>query len=200
MSNFNLQKAFPTLLLLIVGSRAFATGVSGRVTMANGSPAKYAAVWLEGGGSGSPAMKPAVVDQRDMMFSPHVSVITVGTRIDFPNHDTVFHNVFAEFDAKKFDLGMYARGQTRSITFDKAGLVAILCSVHSEMSAYVMIVDSPYHAVTDAKGRFTIADVPAGNYTLKVWHESTQTYTGRAAIGATDPGFTIQVSRRSGQR
>ena len=186
------------LLMSLATSIVLATGVSGRVTLANGSNGKNAVVWLEGGSKSRP-MSPATVDQRDMTFIPHVSVITVGTKINFPNNDTVYHNVFAEFDAKRFDLGMYARGQNKSITFDKSGLVAILCSVHSEMSAYIMIVDSPYHVVADSKGHFKMADVPSGTYTLHVWHESGQTYAKSVSIGSTDPGLAVQTSRRPGK-
>ena len=88
------------------------------------------------------------------MFLPHVSVVTAGTLVHFPNDDTVFHNVFAYFQAKKFDLGMYPRGATKSVTFDKPGLVVLLCNVHSDMSAYIMVVDTPYYAVTDKRGQY----------------------------------------------
>jgi hypothetical protein len=113
-----------------------------------------------------------MVDQRNKMFIPHVSVVTQGTTVQFPNDDTVFHNVFAYFQAKKFDLGMYPHGASKSVHFDKAGLVVLQCNIHSDMSAYIMVVDTPYYAVTDAQGRFHIANVPDGTYTLHAWHES----------------------------
>jgi len=145
--------------------------VAGQVHLSRGRDAGNAVVFLEGAEHSKP-MANAIVDQRDRRFIPHVSVVTVGTQVKFPNNDTVFHNVFAEFDAKKFDLGMYPRGATKTQTFNKSGLVALFCSVHSEMSAYVMVVDTPYFTVADSGGHFSIANVPVGQYTVKVWHES----------------------------
>src|SRR5437879_5026545 len=92
--------------------------VDGVVHLASGKNAGSAVVWLDGGTHSKPLSR-AVVDQRDRKFIPHISVVTVGTEIQFPNNDTVFHNVFAEFDAKRFDLGMYPRGATKRVHFDK---------------------------------------------------------------------------------
>ncbi|HXH62078.1 MAG TPA: hypothetical protein VNI20_12055 [Fimbriimonadaceae bacterium] len=142
--------------------------VSGTVT--DGSHAlSDAVVWIENGTKPKPSK--ATVDQKNKRFSPHISVVPVGSKISFPNHDDVFHNVFAEFRAKKFDLGMYPRGQSKSVTFDKSGVVSVLCSVHSEMSAYIIVVDTPYFGKTDSKGRFKFA-VGKGEGVLHVWHES----------------------------
>ena len=147
-----------------------AADVTGTVVLSNGKHAGQSVVWLDGSTKSKPLAK-AVVDQRNRTFVPHISVVTVGTQIHFPNSDTVFHNVFAAFDAKKFDLGLYARGKTKVQTFDKPGLVALMCSIHSEMSAFVMVVDTPFYTVADAKGRFKISDVPSGSYKLRAWHE-----------------------------
>lgn len=149
---------------------ARAASVTGQVTLPRGM-ARGAVVYLDNGTHAAP-MPHAVVDQRDKLFQPHVSVVTCGTTVRFPNNDTVFHNIFAYFQAKKFDLGMYPRGVTKTVTFDKPGLVVLLCSVHSYMSAYIMVVDTPYYAVADGGGRFTLRDVPPGTYTLHAWHES----------------------------
>ena len=145
-----------------------ATGVA---LLANGKPAANAVVFLQGSAKPSP-LPNAVVDQRDHKFSPHVSVVTTGTKVQFPNNDTVFHNVFTEYHAAKFDLGMYARGQSKYKVFDRPGVAVLMCSVHPEMSAYVVVVDTPYYAMTDSKGRFTIPGVPTGKYRAQVWHES----------------------------
>jgi len=162
------------IVSFLVSSAPLALGsVSGAVKLANGRPGGSAVVFLEGSQKSQPLPK-AVVDQRGRKFIPHISVVTVGTEIQFPNNDTVFHNVFAEFHAKKFDLGMYARGKTKKVQFDRTGLVAVLCSIHSEMSAYVMIVDTPFYTISDSKGNYVIESVPAGEYTLRVWHESGQ--------------------------
>ena len=147
--------------------------VQGAATLQNGKPAANCVVYLEGEEKSHP-MAHAMVDQRDRTFIPHVSVITVGTEVQFPNHDTIFHNVFADYDAKRFDLGMYPRGASKHQTFPKRGVVAMMCSIHPDMSAYIMVVDTPYYAVTDSKGRFDIEGVRPGRYTVRGWHESGQ--------------------------
>jgi hypothetical protein len=90
--------------------------------------------------------------------------------VDFPNNDKTFHNVFSTSEAKKFDLGLYPPGQSRSVNFDKPGVVSIHCNVHPNMEAYVVVKDHPYFAVPDARGNFSIKDVPLGKYRLEVWH------------------------------
>lgn len=170
------------------------TDVTGKIQLANGGPGKNAVAWLSGTEKSRP-LKSAVVDQRDLTFIPHVSVVTVGTTVRFPNNDTVYHNVFAEFDAKRFDLGMYPRGSTKSIRFDKPGMVALLCSVHSEMGAYIMVVDTPYFAVAGSSGIFRVPNVPPGAYTLHVWHESGQVYKQDVNVGQKDPDLSIRTGR-----
>jgi plastocyanin len=150
---------------------------------------------LEGEKKAAPMAK-AVVDQRDKMFQPHVSVVTRGTTVQFPNNDTVFHNVFAYFNAKKFDLGMYPRGATKRVTFDKPGLVALLCNVHSEMSAYIVVVDTPYYAITDKQGHFRIQNVAPGSYTLHAWHESGATLTQTVTVKAEDSALKLTLARK----
>jgi plastocyanin len=147
------------MLSLLATALVFAPAdLSGVVTLSNGKPARQAVVYLEGAVKSKP-LKKAVIDQRDRTFIPHVSVVTVGTKVDFPNNDVVFHNVFTEYHSEKFDFGMYARGKTKSQVFDRPGLAVLLCSIHPEMGAYVMCVDTPYYAITDSKGRFSIKDV-----------------------------------------
>src|SRR5438046_2299254 len=119
---------------LCAGLAANATDISGQAYLPGNREAREAVVYLEGGAKAAPMPK-AGADQGNKRFIPHVSVVTVGTRVQFPNNDTVFHNVFAYFHAKKFDLGMYPQGATKTQTFDRPGLVAVLCNVHSDMSA-----------------------------------------------------------------
>lgn len=147
------------------------SAVSGKITLPNGRPAAQAIVWLTGSVRPRPLAK-AVVDQRDRTFIPHVSVVTVGTQVDFPNNDIVFHNVFTEFNSTKFDLGNYPKGTKKTQKFTRTGLAVILCSIHPDMGAYIMVVDTPYYAITDRKGEYQIADVVAGHYKVEVWHES----------------------------
>ena len=180
--------------VLVTGPAARADGLTGKVSLTRGA-ARAAVVYLEGGAKAPPLAR-AMVDQRDKMFEPHVLVVTRGTTVRFPNDDTIFHNVFAYFQAKKFDLGMYPRGATKSITFDKAGLVVLLCNVHSDMSAYIMVVDTPYYAVTDAQGRFRMPSVPPGAYTLHAWHESGAVLTRPVTVGARTAPLALTLARK----
>lgn len=174
-------------LLLLTMTLATPEGeVAGTVTLANGKPAANAVVYLDGGAKGTP-LKKMVIDQRDRKFIPHVSVVTIGTRVDFPNNDVVFHNVFTEYHSERFDFGMYARGKTKSQVFDRPGLAVLLCSIHPEMSAYVMCVDTPYYAVADGKGRYRIPGVPAGDYTVRGWHKSGEKFSAHQRVSPGEP-------------
>lgn len=173
---------------------AFGSTFTGTVVSAKGKPIQNAVVWLEGSPKSRPMSK-AIIDQRDRKFVPHVSVVTVGTTISFPNNDYYYHNVFAEFDAKKFDLGMYPRGSSKEQKFSKPGLVALLCSVHSEMSAYVMVVDTPYYAVTNSKGEFSIPSIEAGSYDLKAWHESGKSTSLKLTVATSNLTQKIVLGR-----
>lgn len=126
---------------------------------------------------GVPAAAPAptahvTIDQRDMTFVPHVLPVMVGTTVDFLNTDDVYHNVFSNSVAKKFDVGMFSKGETRSTVFDKVGVIDVRCNVHPKMRAYVVVVDNPYFAVPSADGSYSINGLPAGRYKLVTWHES----------------------------
>jgi plastocyanin len=111
-----------------------------------------------------------VIDQKDMKFIPRVAAVIVGTTVDFPNNDKTFHNVFSNSEAKKFDLGLYPSGQSRSVTFDKAGVVKILCNAHPHMEAYIVVKEHPYFSVADPRGNYDIQGLPLGKYRLEVWH------------------------------
>jgi hypothetical protein len=112
-----------------------------------------------------PALK-----QINQSFEPHVLGVSVGTTVDFPNGDLVYHNVFSYSKAKKFDLGYYGKGKSKQITFDKPGVVQVFCDIHSNMSAYVLVVDSPYVTQPDEAGNYSLPHLPPGKYTLRVWH------------------------------
>ena len=100
----------------------------------------------------SPPKKPVVLDQTRLTFVPHVLPVVVGTTVSFPNSDEVGHNVYSSSPAKRFNLGVYARGVARQVTFDKPGEVDLLCNVHEQMSAYVLVLDTPYYVVTRKDG------------------------------------------------
>jgi hypothetical protein len=96
----------------------------------------------------------------------------VGGKVEFPNHDPFFHNVFSLFEGKRFDLGLYESGTTRFVQFDKPGVSFIFCNIHAEMSAVVIALPTPYYAISDARGEIRIPDVPPGRYQLQVFHSS----------------------------
>ncbi len=109
--------------------------------------------------------------QKDKNFTPHLLVVRVGTVVDFPNRDPFFHNVFSLFEGKRFDLGLYEAGTTRHVRFDRPGVCYIFCNIHPEMSAVVVVLDTPYYGVANRRGRLEIPGVPAGQYTMHVWDE-----------------------------
>jgi plastocyanin len=117
-----------------------------------------------------PQQHPSLV-QKNKSFVPHLLVVEVGTVVDFPNHDPFFHNVFSLFEGKRFDLGLYEAGTTRHVRFDRPGICYIFCNIHPEMSAVVVVVDTPYYAIATNRSTVEIPRVPAGKYTLHVWDE-----------------------------
>jgi len=130
-------------------------------------------VWLEP--LDKAALKPspirAKILQKDKTFQPHVLTIPVGSTVDFPNLDPVFHNAFSNYDGQVFDVGLYPPGGTRSVRFARPGIVRIFCNIHSSMTAIVAVVDSPWFDTTKADGKFELRDVPPGEYQLKIFHE-----------------------------
>ena len=128
-------------------------------------------VYLEGPATNLPPPKPRqVVIQKDAVFTPHVMPVQVGTTIEWPNADDIYHNVFSFSDAKPFDLGLY-KDDVKKVTFDRAGRVDVFCSIHANMHCIILVLATPHFASTDAQGRFTLAEVPPGDYQLVAWHE-----------------------------
>lgn len=108
--------------------------------------------------------------QKNKSFHPSLHVIPAGGKVEFPNHDPFFHNVFSLFEGKRFDLGLYEGGTTRFVQFDKPGISFIFCNIHAEMSAVVIALATPYYAVSDAHGDLSVPDVPPGRYQLQIFH------------------------------
>lgn len=109
--------------------------------------------------------------QKNKMFTPHLLVVPVGSSVAFPNADPFFHNVFSLFDGRRFDLGLYEAGSTRSVVFSREGVSYIFCNIHSEMSAVVIALSTPYYGIAGPAGEFQLKDVPGGEYELHVWVE-----------------------------
>jgi plastocyanin len=130
--------------------------------------------------------------QKDKRFTPRILVVQVGSVVDFPNGDPFFHNVFSLYDGKRFDLGLYEAGTSRSVTFTRPGICYVFCNIHPEMSAVVVVVDTPYIALSTRTGDVALANVPPGRYVMSVWHER---YTS-AEAGAFPREVTISEADR----
>ncbi|MGB8322180.1 MAG: hypothetical protein WCE52_04385 [Candidatus Acidiferrum sp.] len=109
--------------------------------------------------------------QRNKTFEPHLLIVPVGTMVEFPNKDPFFHNIFSLYDGKRFDLGLYEAGTTRTVMFDRPGVSFLFCNIHAAMSAVVVAVATPYFGLSDRSGTVIIHDVPDGRYQVNVWYE-----------------------------
>ena len=132
-------------------------------------------VWLESLDGDSPRgpRTPQKILQQGKRFKPHVMAVERGTEVYFPNLDPFFHNVFSLYEGKRFDLGLYASGETRPVIFNRVGISYIFCNIHPRMSAIVVTLATPYFDTSNEEGAVTINNVPEGHYQLKVWHERT---------------------------
>jgi plastocyanin len=152
--------------------------VTGHVMTAGGanpSSTTSTVVWLApvdpAAASAPVAPMHSVLTQKNKAFDPHLLVITRGSTVDFPNRDPWFHNVFSLFNGKRFDLGLYEAGTSRTVHFEREGVSFIFCNIHPEMSAVIVVLASPYFDVPSRDGDFSISGVPAGRYKLHVWNE-----------------------------
>jgi plastocyanin len=174
--------------------------LSGVVTV-SGRAAANAVVWLDVGAAPAGratiaqlrqgAGAQAILRQRSLKFAPQVLAVRTGTVVDFPNDDRVFHNVFSFRDGKKFDLGVYPVGSTRQVTFTQAGVSRLFCNIHPNMAGYVVVVDTPWFAASDADGRFHIADVEPGTYTWQAWRAAGPVVSGSITVRA---GSVLEVA------
>ncbi len=151
-----------------------------------------AVVYLEGSFPPDVAAPVARIVQRDLAFIPGLLPVRVGTRVEFPNEDKTYHNVFSFSRPKRFDLGRYRADEaaTPFQIFDQAGLVTLRCDIHEHMRAAVLVLDTPFFAVTDAEGRFRLEGAPAGRFILKAWIDSRTTRALPVEITA---GQTLRV-------
>jgi hypothetical protein len=169
-------------LLLIAGNPlAHAAEVKARLVVEPGGSSAHrsgktpsAVIWLkpsQGGTVPAVSLGRFTLLQKNKMFTPHLLVVPVGSSVAFPNADPFFHNVFSLFDGKRFDLGLYEAGSTRSVVFSREGVSYIFCNIHSEMSAVVIALTTPFYSIADPKGAFRMEGVPDGDYSLHVWVE-----------------------------
>ncbi len=169
------------MLLTAVSTTAQQAALKARVQLTrNGhhvSNASKAVVWLTPVGATvqPPQQKASEIPQlvqKNKSFHPSLLVIPVGGKVEFPNHDPFFHNVFSLFEGKRFDLGLYESGTSRFVQFDKPGISFIFCNIHAQMSAVVIALTTPYYAISDSRGDLSIPNVPPGRYELQVFHSS----------------------------
>jgi plastocyanin len=140
----------------------------------------------------------ARMDQKNETFVPHILAIVAGTTVDFPNNDQTYHNVFSYSKANTFDLGRYAAGRSKSVKFDRPGIVRIFCDIHSHMSAFILVFTHRYFAITDDEGRYRLDGVPPGTYTIVAWNESVRPDSQKVVIGdgSGDVEINFTLSRR----
>ena len=170
------------IIIVVLGTLILAVGlatgsteeitIDGRVIVRGMPDSSDVVVYIDKipGKTFAPPTTPVTLDQVNLRFTPHVLPVLVGTNVAFPNSDPVRHNVFSPTANWKFNLGTYPRGSTKFRVFDKPGAITLLCNVHAEMSAYVIVTETPYSAVTDKDGKFALRNVPPGTYVLKTWH------------------------------
>ncbi len=175
------------LAAVLPGQAISGATIEGRVGVhSGGRPDRVGyVVWVEDvPGEFPPSKGHAVLSQKNLTFTPHILPILIGTTVDFPNGDPFGHNVFSISPAKQFNLGLYPKGRVPEILFDKPGVVAILCNVHPEMSAYIIVLPTPYFVVPSRDGRFTIENVPSGSRVVRCWSEDGKTQERRVTLVA----------------
>jgi len=181
-----LVAAFVSMQLALAGT------VSGKISGGAGS-----VVWVDDTSAKTePPAKPLVMDQKGLLFVPHIMVAAVGSTVDFLNSDNVQHNVFwiAISGNKKLgrNMGTWPKGEKRSFKFDNPGVVPLLCNVHPDMSAYIVVVPTSHYATTDTNGEYTIQNVPDGAHNVTVWHEGMKQQSKPVTVsGPTKADFAL---------
>lgn len=154
-----------------------------------------AVVYLEGAPSGKAEGKVEEIRQEGLEFRPRVLSVQVGTTVRFPNGDSLYHNVFSYSQPKRFDLGRYDKGESREVTFDRKGRVDVFCEIHEHMRAFVIVVDSPHHAVARPDGTYALPKAPPGTYTLVAWHESFEPVRQEVEVTASGAKVDLRFTR-----
>jgi len=180
--------------ILIMTVIATAGTITGKVSGAHGASVVYISV-AEGKTFPAPTQK-FLMDQKGLLFQPHVLVIQAGATVEFLNSDAVSHNVFwpsISGDKKlTHNLGTWPKGEKKPFKFDNPGVVTMLCNVHPEMSGFIVVSPTPYFAETDADGNYKIENVPDGNYTITAWHEGMKVQAKPVTVSAeTKADFTL---------
>ena len=191
-----MQRNLAILAILVLAASLLASAgtISGKVSGVSGSSVVY--VEAIAGKTFPAPEKHFLMDQKGLLFQPHILVVPVGSTVDFQNSDKVAHNVFwpSVGGNKKasHNLGTWPTGEKKSFKFDQPGAVPLLCNVHPEMSGYVVVTPTPYAAETDSSGNYTIKDVPDGQYNVTAWHEGAKTQSKPVTVAGTGKAdFTL---------
>lgn len=187
-----------SILLPLASSAAVAANVTVTVTDAQGKPAADAVVMLEPASGKAPLKAGTQVDvsQAKRQFDPRVTVLTTGTSVNFPNFDTVRHHVYSFSPAKVFELKLYAGVPNKPLVFDKPGIVILGCNIHDQMVAWIVVSDTPWHGLAGADGKAKVADVPPGNYKMRVWHPAMPVNTEAPAVALTVGNADLQPTSK----
>ena len=182
------------LILAAASVATLAGDISGKVAAGKGISVVYVEA-VPGKTFPAPA-KPLEMDQKSLLFQPHILIAPVGSIVEFLNSDKVQHNIFwpAISNNKKLghNLGTWPTGEKRAFKFETPGIVPLLCNVHPEMSGYIIVTPTPFYAETDAAGSFKIANIPDGSYTVTAWHEGFKTQSKPVTLaGAATAEFTL---------
>ena len=194
-----LGRALIGSLLLLSAAQAVAAPLTVRVVDGKGRPVRDAVVTLHPNGSaGRPAAAGKFsVSQKDMQFHPFVSVVPVGAKVSFPNLDPTRHHVYSFSPAKKFELKLFAKDQSRSVVFDKPGVVALGCNIHDGMTAFIVVTDSRWTAKTGPNGIAKFADAPGSPGRVTVWHPYLRARANMVeqavSAGNRNPTFTVAL-------
>jgi plastocyanin len=199
----SMGRALFLLAIAALGSAAplAAAPLTVRVTDPSGKPVANAVVTLHpaaGAARPMPVGKAYTVSQKDLQFHPFVLVVPAGATVSFPNLDPTKHHVYSFSAAKRFELKLFAREQSRSVRFDKPGMVALGCNIHDAMSAFIVVADSAWTARTDAQGRVHFADAPTAAGTVSVWHPYLRAPGGTMsrAVGPKESNASFSVRLR----
>jgi len=155
-----------------------------------------AVVWLEGVKMPATSKKKPVMSQRGGQFVPSFLVVVAGQSVEMPNEDEVAHNVYSISDAKSFNLGYYAKGELKAVTFDRPGMVDVLCLIHSFMRAKILVVPNPYYSMVAADGSFHIHNAPTGRFVLTFWGEGMAPSSQEITVPAGSKPISVQLPAR----
>ncbi len=186
--NARARRRFVAGIALVLAAAAGAAPVEVRVAGGSGQPLAGAVVFLEPRDGPPPAVPPQKIEisQVGRKFVPEVTIVPVGTAVDMPNRDTVRHHVYSLSKAKRFELKLYVGTPASPVVFDQTGIAVLGCNIHDNMTAWVVIVDTPWYGQTGVDGRLVLAAVPAGRFRLRVWHPTME-------VGATPIEQPLQI-------